>query len=424
MSIKRIFRRLLWLVVGLLLGGLSVLAKAQTSSYPATPYWSYDWSGGTSAIPGAGCAASIAARNSQVSAADQATYSHFSDFGTSGGKCFATLNSTGSTIHAGNAHYHLQCLSGGTLTGTQCVVASPCIAKGGQTASSGYFNIGTSASASPLSYGCISGCGVSFSGTSPAATAMLNGVANYFAKGAYVYVGGADSACTSQSTATPYDSVPANYCGANQAGATVNGKFVCVDKTTSTVASVLPQVAGSTQSTTTVATDQATNKTTTTTTTTNPDGSQAVSTQVKDNATGAITTTTTEPTSKGDMESFCATNPNASACKEVTAGTAAAVDALYTADATNKTFSASLATFKTSVTSAGFFSAAGSFFNAGSISGTCSGLSTTLTMPFGGSITIDATPYFCGSFSASIYSAVAAGLMIAALSVAFAIAIL
>jgi len=323
--------------------------------------------------------------------------------------------------------------SGATPVGGQCPTQT-CPAYGSPL-SSGYYLIGTDPNASFPAVACQGGCLVSFSGTVPAKQAIVSGVTNYYAAGGYSYVG-ENQTCTGGAAAPgSLSAVPNNTCAAGQQQGTVNGKTVCVDPGTgqpvntnapttsnknNSSSTTTQNGDGSTstnstnqQSTTTCTGDECT---TTTTTTTNG-GAGA----------GGTTTTQTQTQSKGD---FCQQNPSDKQCTgagddddpKTDPGTGASTSDLYTKG--TRTVGNVLGDFTTKVQNAPFYQAASNFFNVNVPAGACTDLSGSFNVGWGQSFTIDATPIFCGSTANIIYSVLSVGIMIAALWVAFKIAIL
>ncbi|MFY9327488.1 MAG: virulence factor TspB C-terminal domain-related protein [Georgfuchsia sp.] len=211
------------------------------------------------------------------------------------------------------------CNSGFVESGSSCVVSS-CPAKG-TNYSSGYYDIGTSpnAPAGSMAYLCApDGCAVGFSGTSPAATSLVNGVAHYYAKG-YLDYWGPGETCTpgSGNTPTAPSAAPAtSSCPAGQFYAVVNGIGKCFDQ------------AGQAQSS-----DPQKTTTTTNQKTVNGDGSTTITTTTTNNYTGGSSTTTityppgatvpdvpsteTKPQEETAQESICKTQPDLLQCMEL-----------------------------------------------------------------------------------------------------------
>jgi len=210
----------------------------------------------------------------------------------------------------------------------------------------------------------------------------------------------------------------------------MNGKTICIDDAGQPVNTQAPTTTnnGSSSSTTTngdgtTSTSGTTSSTTctgdtcTTTTTTNTNGGSGA---------GGTTNTTTQSQSKSD---FCAQNPGNSQCQatqddeedEITAGDGAEVDDLYTKG--ERTVGQVFSEFGTKVRNAGFFTGAANFFTVSVPSGACTDLSGTFDYGLG-QMTVDMTPVFCGSMANSMYGVLSIGVMIAALWVAFRIALL
>ena len=257
---------------------------------------------------------------------------------------------------------------------------------------------------------------------------------HYYGSASYVYTGETCTPGTTSDMGSGLSDPPSDTCGAGQGKATMNGKTICIDDAGQPVNTQAPTTStnsgststtttngdGSTSTTTTGTTSSTTctgdNCTTTTTTTTNG-GSGA----------GGTTTTSTATQSKAD---FCTENPNDSQCKavtpdeeedEITAGDGAGVDDLYTKG--DRTVGQVFSEFGTKVRNAGFFTGAANFFTVSVPSGACTDLSGTFDYGLG-QMTVDMTPVFCGSMANSMYGVLSIGVMIAALWVAFRIALL
>lgn len=258
----------------------------------------------------------------------------------------------------------------------------------------GYFDIGPNAGATPKLTGCSNGCKVYFDGTSPAGSAMVNGVKHWYAKGGY-YNGGAK--CTpSESEAKEVGPAsatkPVDGCAEGQGSATMNGKTVCVDQNTDK-----PTEESKDKDTTKTEKTEATNpdgsKTTTETTTrTTADGQKEVTvTRTTTRPDGSVTVEkeTTDPIGDGNGEGDdnpdeekgeCEKNPSASGC----GGEPANIGDIYSAK--DKTFSSVFASARDSLMSSPVGTAVGSFFvisNSGACptwSGTIPFLQTEITM--------------------------------------------
>ncbi|MBS1188813.1 MAG: hypothetical protein H6R10_605 [Rhodocyclaceae bacterium] len=362
-------------------------------------------------------------------------------------------------------------LSGSTCTRPDCdpatqtrdasgqCVALPCIGTG--VAASGVFDVGTSPSSPPLSV-CANGCTAIYSGGDTDKSAIVNGTRHYFASGSYTLVGGgASSQCTANGTngmppAAP--TLPPDGCGPGAQKVTVGGRTKCVDPNTGqenlvdaprdTVKKQDEQTAnpdGTVRCARTYTFADGSKRTTyedfpagtvcaQVSAGTGTAGGEKVQGQPgsqADNASkagaGSGGAGAEAPTDKdtgkpqGSMDDYCAKNPTASACQKVTSGDGAATDNLYTKD--SKTFAGSLAAFKNAVQSAPFYTAATTFFQAGTFGGSCSGLSVTIPW-WSGSYTVDPSPYMCGSTATTFYGYLGVALLLAAIGAAFWIALL
>ncbi|MDO9448877.1 MAG: virulence factor TspB C-terminal domain-related protein [Rugosibacter sp.] len=201
------------------------------------------------------------------------------------------------------------------LDNSSCVARCP---SAGSILVSGYFDLGTSPLAS-FGLRCSSnGCGVLFSGVSPAATSLINGVKHYYAKGDFAHLGPDETCTPSSAPGIPSNtsSLPVTTCALDQISITVNGIKKCVDGT-GTVQSSEPEKT----------------KTTTSVTVTNGDGSSTVTNTTTNNYTGETTTTVTNyssgqtpPTQPADSTvpledepkpDECELNPERVGCKEL-----------------------------------------------------------------------------------------------------------
>lgn len=198
-------------------------------------------------------------------------------------------------------------LSGSTCTRADCpadqmrdpatdACVPSCASRSNTNQSSGFYDIGTSASGSPVTYGCTGGCSVIFSGSSPAGTSVVGGVRRYYAKGFYSYDGSTCTAGTSPSTSSA--AVPADSCAANQTKGTINGQVVCVDNATKTPVNTGTAPATSTTGTIS-STDAKTGATTTQTTATASDGSTAITTTTCASAGNCTSNTQIIPNANG-----------------------------------------------------------------------------------------------------------------------------
>ncbi len=105
------------------------------------------------------------------------------------------------------------------LTG-QCK-PDPCKSKARQTATEGYFDIGTDPAGRVPTTGCYDGCLAIFSGQSPAGEADVGGVKHYFAKGSYEYNG--MSCSSSDSSGSPGSAKPGDTAGNGGGGGDGSG---------------------------------------------------------------------------------------------------------------------------------------------------------------------------------------------------------
>ena len=103
-------------------------------------------------------------------------------------------------------------------------------------------------------------------------------------------------------------------------------------------------------------------------------------------------------------------------------GNPADIENLY--DKQTRTSSQVFTDFGNKVKSAGFWQAAMNFFTVTIPGGACSGLSLTTPVGWGQIWTIDATPYFCSSTAETVFQVLSIGVLIAAMWVAFKIALL
>lgn len=188
-------------------------------------------------------------------------------------------------------NYTCPATGGWTLTGQSCTRADcaagqdhnadgscaySCNKSAGTSLKSGFWDLGTSPTNSPMTNPCIDHCSASFNGTSPAVSAVVGGVTHYYAQGSYEVLNGNAACQTNTPNVDAITTAPTNTqsCGANQTSGYVNGVFTCVDNPTSTPVPQPPPVSSTTTKTETVTNPD--NSTTTTETTTNPDGSKTV----------------------------------------------------------------------------------------------------------------------------------------------------
>jgi len=317
------------------------------------------------------------------------------------------------------------CPSGWEKVGTQCV--SNCT--NGNTVSSGYFLIGDNPGGAFPGVVCAGGCLASFTGSSPAGSAINGGVRQYYAQGTYYGIG---EACEGGADIPPNTtSIPPDSCGAGQYSGTINGKTVCVTASGDPVDSSQP----STQKTTTrTQTTNGDGSTTVTETTDNGDGTKTIVTSTYPPGTtppsGPSSSTTKnigEGTNPGETEQeqkgFCEENPDSPICRESEIQYPGSTG-LYEADDSGKTFETVIRDFKSRVSAAPAVSGVSNFFNVSLPGGSCSGLSGSFSVGWGQTIEIDLTPVLCGSVAQIVYGVLHIGVMLVAAWVAFRIAFL
>ncbi|MFT7724597.1 MAG: hypothetical protein QM788_17505 [Roseateles sp.] len=293
---------------------------------------------------------------------------------------------------------------------------------------SGYFDIGTKASASPVVWGCSGNCEVVFDGESPAGSSLVDGVKHWYAKGAYVNTGKKCSASAEagKQVGSAASAVPPDGCKPGQGAGTINGKTVCFDQsgddhevdkssedksTTKTEKTVQENPDGSkttTETTTRTGADGIV-ETTTTRTTVRPDGSSVTESE----------STTNKPPGKddgkdeGDDESSeCKKNSSASGC----GGEPANIGSLY--HAKGKTLDSVLASARDSFLSTPIGTAAGRFLVV-SAAGTCPSWSGTIPY-IDAEFSID---QFCSSFASSALAILKVCILVVASFFAFRISI-
>lgn len=204
-----------------------------------------------------------------------------------------------------------QCPANSTLNGSICTcntgyseLNGACVqnncSSAGTVFSSGYYDLGTSPDATPLTTACDSGCETSYSGTGVAFRNMVNGVYHYWSNGGYSYTGQVCTGGTTSSQAST--SLPQTTCNPDtQWQGEVNNQTVCLPKTES-------------QTTTTSTTTNPDGSTSKTTTTTLPDGTQSTTTE-NTSADGTTTTSSTTTTPSSD-DIFCKQNPTDESCRK------------------------------------------------------------------------------------------------------------
>lgn len=426
---NRLLRNVLALLVGVILGGLSVLSHASTS-YPPTNAWSHPWSVNTGdfasvadvcafdvALPGwqtasPGYTFTCVNINQPSNPEPGVTYGTYQVKAQKDANVFYTSRTT---------YFYSRCPDGGTLTGGVCVVPDNC-PEAGTPQSSGWFLMGPSPTSSFPGVTCAGTCLVVFSGYAPAGEAIQNGVKQYYARGTWQYLGPSNTCSGGTSTPSASQSLPPDTCAPGQYYGTINGKPVCVDATTGQPANTSP----ASPSTTTTQTDNTTNpdgSTTKTTTTTNPDGSTTTTTTTtQPNGNSTTTTTTTPPPGEDQTDDFCKKNPDSPMCQEIESGSPAGTSDLYTPE--SRTVGNVLSDFRGKIQNAPFYSGASNFFNISVPGGSCGGMNAQIAVGWGQSFNIDIDSVLCGSTAQLVYSVLGIGVMLAAAWVAFRIAIL
>jgi len=315
---------------------------------------------------------------------------------------------------------HAACTGGAVWnSATQaCESTNPCTAKTGTSAGTGYLKIGGPGS---VSIGCDGSCEYQVVSASDGHRSLVDGVVQEWAKGSWVYSGAACSGAANTAVA----SLPADTCASGQGYAVYNGKKVCYSTTTG---EVLAKVAGPPSESSSISRVDNGNGTSTITNTTynNETNQTTTTTTVVNNVTGqpiSETKVADKPSDKpGDMESFCQDNPGLDICKTTESGAGVAVSGLYT-PAPAKTFADALNAFKASAQAAPIISAANAFFNVSTLAGNCSALIIDVPL-WTTTYTINLAQYLCGADASVWYGYLALGLLLAATVAAFWIAIL
>lgn len=332
------------------------------------------------------------------------------------------------------------CPANATKTGTSCICndgykpdaeAKACIpdCTAKQTVSSGYYNIGANQGAAPRLLGCKGLCEVIFDGTSPAGSALVGGVKNWFAKGEYIATGGACPASMAGSELPQTQStVPEDTCAPGDAKGQLNGKTVCVKQTgldagkqtdeskpkekTTVEKTVTTNPDGSTTTTeTTTKTDKNGNtEKTVVRTTTRPDGSITTERETQ-NPLPPSTGQPGEP-DKDKEKTKCELNSSDAGC----GGDPAGIGSLYSAK--DKTMSGVLTGHTNAIKSSAFGSAVGGFFSV-SGGGSCPTFSQSLAY-FKTTITLD---QFCSPFATTALALFKAALLLVASFFAFRVAV-
>lgn len=335
------------------------------------------------------------------------------------------------------------------IEGVQSCTRSDCVAQKGQTANSGYYDMGTSANTPFPAVGCYGGCSAIFDGTAPSKTSMVDGITHYYAEGEYIYD---DWACSGTTSPTPVTGSPTDTCAQGQTLTQIAGNAVCVDTQTGepqdpnapcsdVVLQGSPTTNADGSETTVTTTIKCDGTKTQTSKTTFPDGSSEEETEDQtpydplnpgtgSGAGGGGTGTgTPDAATVGEgvdagIESYCTTNPNSPICKETSSGEAASTSDLYQSKADGKTFEGVFDNFNNRIQAAPAISAATQFFDVSNLpAGSCAGLDTSFTI-FGETFEVNLTDVFCSSFATELYSYLNLGVQLVATWLAFTIAFL
>lgn len=307
----RTFRNLLWLVVGLLLGGMSCLAFAEGSVGPPAiqkaplRYYlnSYNANGPFYPSAAAGCqavqghASPTLAENNVNSVGEI-----LSGVCRSNGINVAGVHATcptgfNSSVPPGCASNTAQCPTGSTLTAGQCIcnsglkpfngqcVAPKCETKDTDATEDSMSDIYSSGSPNLPSSACVGGC-MAYLFTIPAKVAncrIVGGVRQCKYKFAYMRSGGGNGdACTAGQggvdSPTASQPQPAESCGAGQGMIKMDGVTRCVNTSTGQPVNTSPPTTNT----------QTNNQTTTQ----NPNGTTTVTRTTTNTSTGGTTTVT------------------------------------------------------------------------------------------------------------------------------------
>lgn len=188
----------------------------------------------------------------------------------------------------------------------KCVTPPPpsiCETTSGQVVSSGLYDLGILDTAKPPNTTCDGACELSYTGSGIVARQTVGGAYHYFSQGSYTRT---KTACSTSTALAGVPTIPSPSCNPlTQDQGTVNGKFVCLNRTnqaTTTTAKPVTNADGSTSQTTTTV-DTTTGNTTTTTNNTAVDGSKTSTTETKPT-----------PGTPGDSTEFCKNNPSDPSC--------------------------------------------------------------------------------------------------------------
>lgn len=177
------------------------------------------------------------------------------------------------------------CSSGTPLASGECSAACPA---SGTVFSTGKFDYGTNgADTSGFGYRCTAtGCGVSFSGVSPAGRALVAGTFHYFAQGVFAYDGGSCTPSPANLASQGLSEIPANTCDSTTVATTINGQVKCVVKGSGAVSTTMAPDAKQTTTVTNVTNSDG--SVTRSSTTVYADGSQSTKLETFPNATARV----------------------------------------------------------------------------------------------------------------------------------------
>lgn len=118
------------------------------------------------------------------------------------------------------------CDAGYQENGGQCVKPKNC--KFSDTASAGYFDVGTDSAGGPSVMACVGGCETIFDGSFPSGNALVGGKKHYYAQGSYIKTGRECAASDSEiGKGVPVTQIPPDTCAEGYVMGKVNGKNTC-----------------------------------------------------------------------------------------------------------------------------------------------------------------------------------------------------
>lgn len=188
----------------------SVYGSSTTCSGYSSPQAYCDASYGTGLYTAVQRETDWGCRNNSTNAVIQGSHNCIS-----GGSC--PVNSTGSsgscTCNTGFAP---------STDGFSCVSTLSCTA--GNTVSTGFYDLGTDPSVSPVTSTCSGGCGATYEGSGISARRLVNGIYHYYSVGAYVSTA---SACSGSDLSNSDSALPTDQCASNQSAVIMGGKTKC-----------------------------------------------------------------------------------------------------------------------------------------------------------------------------------------------------